>query len=337
MNLWRIAVDQKGKALSDPEPVTSGQGADLHPAISPSGGQLLFCISLANSDVWKLPVDKVTGLSNGPPSAVISTSREDSRGAWSPDEKWIAFNSDRENQNMNLWVHNMENGSERQITRGPGGDYQPNWAPEGTSLVFFSLRSGNADLWSVDIENGEAHGEPRQLTTDRGQDMNPFFSPDGKHIAFMSDRSGRTEIYVMNRDGSDQRRVSSSETGGHFLRWRGNSVVFNTRFNEQWCAAQSSLDGKTEVWIPIKPLPTDPKWAVGGHMSLSPDNSVMMELRNHLELWAVPSNGELPKLVFGFAGGERIDYPVWSPSGNWVLMDRMLSQGSDIYMVEGLE
>ena len=337
MNLWRIPVDPNGKSAGDPEPVTSGQGADLHPALSPDGKQLLFCISRANSDIWKLPVDPLTGMAKGPPVPVVATSREDSRGAWSRDEKWIAFNSDRDNGNMNLWVREMQTGRERQITTGPGGDYQPDWSSNGNSLAFFSLRSGNADIWSVDIENGEPRGEPRQLTSDRAQDMNPFFSPDGTRIAFMSDRDGRTEIYVMNRDGSGQRRLSSTGTGGHFLRWHGDSVVFNSRINDEWCAASVNMEGETKKWITLKPPPDKPKWGVGGHMSLSPDGAIMMELAAHLDIWTVPVSGAIPQHVFHFETGERIDYPVWSPSGNWVLFDRMLSQGSDLYLINGLD
>jgi Tol biopolymer transport system component len=238
---------------------------------------------------------------------------------------------------MNLWIHEFAGGREWQITRGPGGDYQPDWPPDGRSLVFFSLRSGNADIWAVDIEGGQPKGEPRQLTTDRAQDMNPFFSPDGKQIAFMSDRDGRTEIYVMNGDGSSQKRLSSTGTGGHFLRWQGDTVVFNSRLNDEWCAAGVSLKGETKKWVTIKPPPDNPKWGVGGHMSFSPDGSVMMELAKHLEVWVVPLSGAIPQLVFRFETGERIDYPLWSPSGNWLLIDRMLSQGSDLYLVEGLD
>ncbi|MBF8305811.1 MAG: amidohydrolase [Acidobacteria bacterium] len=112
--------------------------------------------------ISKLPVDKVAGLCNGPPVSVVTTSREGSRGARSPDEEGIAFNSDRESDNMNLWMHPLAGGAGSQITQGPGGDYQPDWSPDGKSLVFFALRSGNADIWLVNVENGHPVGEPRR-------------------------------------------------------------------------------------------------------------------------------------------------------------------------------
>ncbi|MFW6116209.1 MAG: TolB family protein, partial [bacterium] len=40
--------------------------------------------------------------------------------------------------------------------------------------------------------------------------MEAAWSPSGEQIAFSSDRDGNYEIYVMNADGSDQRRLTSS-------------------------------------------------------------------------------------------------------------------------------
>ena len=60
-------------------------------------------------------------------------------------------------------------------------------------------------------------------------DMNPFFFPDGKMIAFQSDRDGRKEVWVMNADGSGQRRLSDEGCSDHFMRWSpdGNWVCFD--------------------------------------------------------------------------------------------------------------
>ena len=41
--------------------------------------------------------------------------------------------------------------------------------------------------------------------------MFPQWSHDGKRIAFTSDRDGDPEIYVMNADGSDQKRLTNEK------------------------------------------------------------------------------------------------------------------------------
>src|SRR5260221_6972844 len=199
----------------------SGYGVQL--AITPTGEQVAFAILRQNADLWRLPVSPQIGSATGNPEEVVASTREDSRGAWSPDGNQIAFNSDR-NGEMNLYVHSLVDDSNRQVTRGPGGDFQPQWSPDGKRLVFFSSRSGNADIWGVDVVTGAL----TQLTTDRALDINPFFSPDGSYIAFQSDRSGRLEVWVMKSDGSEQRQLSKIGVSGHFLRWSrdGASVTF---------------------------------------------------------------------------------------------------------------
>jgi dipeptidyl aminopeptidase/acylaminoacyl peptidase len=95
-----------------------------------------------------------TGRAAGEPQEVVATTREDSRGAWSPDGKWIALNSDRSGD-MNIWLHSLADGSTRQLTKGPGGDFQPTWSPDGRWIVFFSLRAGNADIWKVEVASSK--------------------------------------------------------------------------------------------------------------------------------------------------------------------------------------
>jgi TolB protein len=92
-----------------------------------------------NADLWRLPVSPATGHATGAAEKVVASSREDSRGAWSPDGRFIAFNSDR-GGTMNIWIHDLETKSSRRLTEGAGGDYQPSWSPDGRRLVFFSSR-----------------------------------------------------------------------------------------------------------------------------------------------------------------------------------------------------
>jgi Tol biopolymer transport system component len=52
-----------------------------------------------------------------------------------------------------------------------------------------------------------------RLTIDPSNGMYPTWSPDGSRIAFMSWRTGATELWVMNADGSDQRRLTETAWG----------------------------------------------------------------------------------------------------------------------------
>jgi eukaryotic-like serine/threonine-protein kinase len=327
LNLWRIPVEDDGRAAGPAEQVTTGAGDDVEPAIAPDGRRVAFAVRGINADLWRLPVSPASGQATGAPAPLLTTSRVESRGAWSPDGRRIAFNSDRLGE-MNIWTRELESGAERQITTGAGGDYQPEWTTDGAHLIFFSARGGNADIWRVAV----ADGALVRLTDNPSIDTNPFPSPDGRSVAFLSDRSGRNEVWIMAADGSDQRQLTSVGAGGHFLRWTadGGSILFRAESGSQLRTMRVAVaDGRLTQLADV---------ASGAHMSLSPSQEVIMDVRGHKTLWAYPLDARPPARVFEFPDPDvRIDYPTWSPDGRWVLFDRAAPLGGDLWTMEGLE
>ncbi len=326
LNLWRASIKADGTPAGLPRQLTAGAGQDIEGALSPDGRRLAFAILKQNADLWKLPVSPETGQPTGEPAEVIATTREDSRGAWSPDGKWIALNSDRSGE-MNIWLHSLGDGSTRQLTKGPGGDFQSNWSPDAKWITFFSSRSGNADIWKVEVERGRLV----QLTKTPSIDINPFFSPDGRQIAYQSDQGGRLEVWVMNADGSAPRQLTRVGVSGHFLRWTrdGRAIVVRCPCGGKAQTLQVSVSGD-------EPRPLA-EVTGGAHMSFSPTFSRIMDV-GHKTLWVSPLTGGRPEKVFEFADPDvRIDYPVWSPDGRWVLFDRFRPQGGDIWLMENFE
>ncbi len=101
------------------------------------------------------------------------------------------------------------------VTNNSGNDVMPAIHPDGNRIVFQSDRKGNWDIYFMDLNAGES--SVVQLTTDPGSDENPSFSTDGRQIAFAStreDKGAKTfkarEIFVMDRNGKNVRKVTSS-------------------------------------------------------------------------------------------------------------------------------
>src|SRR5688572_17425372 len=326
-NIWRAGITKMGEPAGQPQQVTTGAGQDVELALSPDGKRLGFSVLKQNADLWRLPVAPATGKPTGTPENVVSTTREDSRGSWSADGLKIAFNSDRSGD-MNIWIFSLADGTTKQITRGAGGDFQPTWSPDGKHLVFFSSRNGNADIWRVDVESGAR----TQMTHDPATDINPFFSPDGKQIAYQSDRTGRTEVWLMNADGTGDRQFSDSGVRGHFIRWNraGTAVVFRGVEGNSWKVIEAPVDGSA---------PTALNNVRGGaHLSFGPSFDLLIDVYAHKALWVSPAGQGEPEMVFEFADPDiRIDYPVWSPDGKWILFDRFRPEGGDIWMIENFE
>ncbi|MCD4802006.1 MAG: hypothetical protein K8R16_03590 [Anaerolineales bacterium] len=58
--------------------------------------------------------------------------------------------------------------------------------------------------------------DPRQVTRD-GQNMSPSWSPDRSQIAYLSYRSGSLQLHIVDKDGSNDRQLTSDS---YFNAWR---------------------------------------------------------------------------------------------------------------------
>jgi len=63
----------------------------------------------------------------------------------------------------------------------------PELSPDEQSVVVFSQRSGDNDIWVIELARGLA----RRVTEGPPADAHPVWDPDGDHVAFVSSRLGR--------------------------------------------------------------------------------------------------------------------------------------------------
>lgn len=122
-------------------------------------------------------------------------------------------------------------------------------APLGTlvrdTIAFASCPDDSAEGCLPDVYTLSASSAvPARLTTGAISTISSTFtfawSPDGTHIAFDSDREGKAGIYVMNADGSNLTRVSSSTGDEFFPSWSpdGSRLAF-----------VSLRDGDPEIFV----------------------------------------------------------------------------------------
>ncbi len=78
-----------------------------------------------------------------------------------------------------LWL--SERGALRRLTDDIWVDLDPAFAPDGGSLVFASERSGQFELWRIDLRGGA----PSQITFGALQPRHPAVSGDGRRVAFI--------------------------------------------------------------------------------------------------------------------------------------------------------
>ncbi len=57
-----------------------------------------------------------------------------------------------EGRNCDIWVMPSGGGASIQLTTHPAYDDTPQWSPDGTKILFTSTRSGNFDIWCMDLD-----------------------------------------------------------------------------------------------------------------------------------------------------------------------------------------
>jgi dipeptidyl aminopeptidase/acylaminoacyl peptidase len=108
----------------------------------------------------------------------------------------------------------------------------PQLSPDGKTILYvvteYSIEknSSNSDIWSVPLAGGSAV----RLTTAGGTDNSPRWSPDGKVIAFISSRDEGSQIWMMNTDGTGQRKITGLSTGIDAFTWSptGTHLLFTS-------------------------------------------------------------------------------------------------------------
>ena len=78
-------------------------------------------------------------------------------------------------------------------------------------------------------------------------EWHPKVSPNGQQVAFSSDRDGNREIYVMNIDGSNQKRLTfnNGPDGGPSWSPDGAQLVFLSHRNGEKGIYRMNKDGSS--------------------------------------------------------------------------------------------
>jgi Tol biopolymer transport system component len=138
---------------------------------------------------------------------------------WSPDGKWIAFDSELDGQ-TDIYLIDVKTGERRNLTEHPSSDRFYDWSPDSTKILMVSNRGDAAGINpSIYVLNIAENSEPVQLTSADSVNVLASWSPVGDKIAFTSTRDGNAEIYVMDSTGGNVTRLTDNEKFDGFPIW----------------------------------------------------------------------------------------------------------------------
>jgi dipeptidyl aminopeptidase/acylaminoacyl peptidase len=209
---------------TNPVRITNNAFGDSQPTWSPDGTKIAFVSSRdGNDEIYVMNAD------GSNQTRLTNNASFDWDPAWSPDGTKIAFGTTRDfpgitgnvGDGLEVYVMNADGGNPIRLTNNFRLDGQPSWSPDGTKIAFTTQRDG-LPLVYVMNPNGSNQVNITQSTTLDSAD--PEWSPDGTTIAFTSfNRAGQAnanDIFLMNTDGSNIRRSTTSSFDEHDLAWQ---------------------------------------------------------------------------------------------------------------------
>lgn len=235
-----FVMDTDGKNVRK---LTNHPGRDDMPAWSPDGNTIAFRSTRENleesSDIYVIDVDgkNVRKLTNHP--------GPDRSPAWSPNGRNIAFSSCRQEKGCDIYVMNVNGGNVRRLTDRFEFNITPAWSPNGRKIAFVAYSSDNDRVSAIYTMDADGGGVARVTNYSAWE---PAWSPDGGQLAFYSSKAGfpniGTEIYVIDANGTNERRLTHNQTGDESPDWFDPAVP----------RAVSSIRRHTTVWGRIKQL-----------------------------------------------------------------------------------
>jgi TolB protein len=247
--------------------------------------------------------------------------------SWGPDSQELIYS-----MAGSLWRQKLDSKEAVQLTDGPGYDYQPDWSPDGKSVVYVSYQKDAMELWLLDLASGKAHA----LTSAGAVNLEPRWSPDGGKIVWVStEYNKRFHIFVGDvRDGklANVTRVTG-ETKSSLPRYYYSA--YDMEINPVWTrdgkeilfvSNRGHIHGTGGFWL-MKAEPgaeaheihyEETNWKA--RPDFSPDGSRMV-YNSYLggqdnNLWLMPANGgDAFPLTYGSMRTMQVR---WSPDGKTV-------------------
>jgi len=217
--------------------------SDSNPVFSPDGTKVVFSSRKAFSS-QKARSEKeeinnaaifIMDIDGGNRKLLYKSNADSLSPNFSTDGGTIIF----EEKTPNGWeivAVDSDGKNRRQLTDNHASDIRARFSLDGEQIVFSSDRDGNYEIYLMKADGSNQ----TRLTHNDATDLMPAFSPDetrrlssygdktrrwrdratplpgqshatigdGDKIVFISDRDSNAEIYIMNADGSEQRRLT---------------------------------------------------------------------------------------------------------------------------------
>lgn len=276
-----------------PRPITIADYFQIHevqgPQVSPDGRWIAYTVRTPNLDedknesrIWMI------SSAGGDALALTAGGVSSSHPRWSPDDKWLAFLSARDEGKTQVWLLNRLGGEAQKLTDTPQDVDDFAWSPDSTRLALLlrdptedeleAAKTKDTTADASDSAKGKKSKTQKPWVIDRLQ-----FKLD--EIGYLDHR--RTHVYVFDLAAKSLKQVSSGD-----------------------------YDDEEPVWSP------DGKLIAFSSNRSKPDPDATYDK----DIWTVAADntdkGSHPTQVTTNPGEDSS--PAWSPDGKWIAYSTQL-------------
>ncbi len=282
-----------------PVTLTSIAGGKSGLSWSPDGRSIAYA---SNGSIWSVPASGGSPhrLTRSLPGEGDPRSAGDRDPQWSPDGRWLLYDTGRRGHNS-LMVVSANGESNNYLTDSNADESSAAWSPDGSHISYTERTpqyfSGKLNVLGIDRKTGQSTRDPATLytsPTDRGGGWSlrkAEWSPDGKSLALILQESGWDHVYLMPSSGGRPKPLTQGE-------FEDLSPVF-------------SPDGK---------------------------NIALVSSRNNLEasaIFVVPVTGGQPRAITHFKVAGMESQPAWSADSRTIYFHRSSPlESTDLYAAD---
>jgi dipeptidyl aminopeptidase/acylaminoacyl peptidase len=291
------------------------------PQLSPDGAWVAFTITTADSAKDKSDTDIWMASWDGSQTVrLTSTPEGESSPRWSPDGRYLAFLSGREEgKGAQVWLLDRRGGEAQRITKVKGGVSDISWSPDSKRLVL-TIDEETDSIARADTAEKEKK-TPKPIVIDRygfKRDIAGYLGTRRSHIGVLEIEGRKIDTLTSGLDDDDS--PSWSPDGRSIAFVRGTIAEPGRPSNDDIYVIEARR-GATPTRLTDFPGPdgSRPAWSPDGKwIAFTRGDEPRLSAYNLSKLAVVPSDGSAPARVITPSLDRPVSSPQFMPDGQHV-------------------
>ncbi len=180
--------------------------------------------------------------------------------SFSPDGKWLAFCSQEDPSNTDIYVASSDGRNPRRITFSKAADTAPTWSPTNREIAFTSDRLGTPQIFIMDREGSNV----RRVSFGGRYHDGPAWAPTGDRLVYVGRVEAVFDMYVLDLRSNEIMKLTEGYARNEFPCWSpdGRHLLFQSnRFGSTNQIFSIDYDGKNTRQLTSQGQNKLPDWA----------------------------------------------------------------------------